>query len=480
MIPSHRAPVGVVIPTLNEEGPLERLLADLEALDVPLQVVVADGGSRDATRQVARRRAVRIVHGPCGRAHQMNAGARALPESPWLLFLHADTRLESGVADGLREWLDEAGDDEAGVFGFRLQGRRAAWRILEAGQRLRERTLGLPYGDQGLLVSRQTFGSVGGYPELPLMEDVAMVRRLKAAGVRLGRIEGSARTSPRRYEREGAIRGVARNLTLLVGYGLGASPWRLARWYDPNPREGEGANPPQDGSETGDGPQDPAHRHLLVFAKAPRPGQVKTRLAAHLGAERAAALYRTLGARVVHRLKEGPYRTEIHYDPPDAGASVEAWLGSPSELDFRSQVEGSLGMRLEEGLRSAFQRGARSVAVVGTDIPGLTPRLVTDAFHHLRSSDVVLGPAADGGYYLLAMSRLHSQLLEGIPWSTAHVLEATLEQAQRHGLSVSLLPELRDLDRPEDLDALALHEDLVERSPLGSTTTPPPLSQAPS
>lgn len=457
-------PLGVVIPTLNEGDALDRLLERLAAMDVPTRAVVADGGSRDHTRAVARAHGVHLVVSPRGRGTQMNAGARALPGAPWLLFLHADTLPEQGVERSLRAWLRDATPRDAGAFSFRLSGERRAWRILEMGQRTRQRLTGLPYGDQGLLVSRDAFRAVGGYPEIPIMEDVAIARRLRAHGVRIARLKGDLLTSPRRYEREGLVRAVTRNGILLGLYAVGVPPGRLARWYAPEPGAARGAPARELTDGNAAAPEDPPAPpepmpHLLVFVKEPRPGRVKTRLAEAVGAGEAAALYRAMGRAVVHRLRGGPYHTEVHFTPAAAREPVEEWLES-RDLAFVPQVEGDLGRRLDAAFRGVFQRGAPAAAVVGTDTPGLTRERVKEAFRSLRDAEVVLGPAVDGGYYLLALAAPHGELFHDVPWSTEGVLEATLERARIHGLAVALLPELQDVDRPEDLEALARHPDL--------------------
>lgn len=284
-----------------------------------------------------------------------------------------------------------------------------------------------------------------------------MVRRLRAHGVRIRSLGPAIHTSGRRYQREGAFRAWARNSWLMSLYGLGVSPERLARWYPPEPDPGAPpGNEPNPREAVGDGAREregPSAPTLLVFAKNPRPGEVKTRLAETLGQEEAAALYRRMGREVVDRIREGGHRTEVHFSPPDQRAAVEEWLGGRG-LRFVPQVEGDLGQRLREAFHGAFARGAGGAAAVGTDAPGLTPALVEEAFRRLGEADVVLGPATDGGYYLVATDHPRPELFRDIPWSTERVLEATLERARGTGLTVALLPELRDVDRPEDLEAL--------------------------
>ena len=189
-----------------------------------------------------------------------------------------------------------------------------------------------------------------------------------------------------------------------------------------------------------------------MFAKAPVPGRVKTRLAEELGAIRAAEVYRQIGRRVVTQLSGGAYRMVIYFDPPGSEPEINAWLGD-LEHERLQQPAGDLGSRLTQGFRWGFAEG-RSVCVVGTDIPGLDRQPVEDAFAILSSPggpDLVVGPALDGGYYLLGLRRPAPELFRDIPWSTGDVLEATMARAKRLGLTVHSLSALADVDRPEDL-----------------------------
>jgi len=222
--------IGVVIPTLNEAGTLPALLADLRRVAVPLDVVVADGGSTDATRAAAAAGGARVLAAPRARATQMNAGARAA-KGEWLLFLHADCRLPPPARRALLEGVVDAPELEAAVFRFAID-LPAGWkRFIELGQALRQALYGLPYGDQGLLVRRALFESVGGFPDLPLLEDVALLRLLRRR-VRVHTLPASVQTSGRRYRRDGVLRTWLRHTWIIMLYLAGVSPGRLARWRD--------------------------------------------------------------------------------------------------------------------------------------------------------------------------------------------------------------------------------------------------------
>lgn len=197
--------------------------------------------------------------------------------------------------------------------------------------------------------------------------------------------------------------------------------------------------------------------------KEPRPGAAKTRLIPSLGAEQAAALYRLLAEEEIRRTapRPGEYERLFFVDPP--GASLADWLRGEALLP---QQGADLGARMSAAFEEAFRRGASRVAVVGTDVPFVSRGLVVEAFRALDDHDLVLGPAEDGGYYLLAVAEPRPALFSGIAWSTASVLAATVERAGTLGLSVRLLEPLRDIDTLEDLRAeRARLAPLLARSP---------------
>lgn len=186
-------------------------------------------------------------------------------------------------------------------------------------------------------------------------------------------------------------------------------------------------------------------RELIIFAKYPEPGRVKTRLAKKIGSERAASLYKEMAETVV--LKTAPvgekYRQVLFFDPPEREADFRRWFPG---LDLCPQVSGDLGARMEAAFRESFDAGAGGVVLIGTDCPDLDHDLVIQAFQKMAGSDLVIGPATDGGYYLIGMKNLRGEIFTGIPWSTNRVLSMTLQRAEEAGLRVALLPTLSDID----------------------------------
>jgi len=214
--------ISVVIPTLNEQGAVAAAIASVRG--DAAEILVVDGGSEDETCAEAAAAGATVMAASRGRGAQLAHGARRA-SGDWLLFLHADTRLEAGWAEALRA-LDAG--VAGGAFRFAVDSPRTVFRAIEIGVRLRCALLRLPYGDQALFARREAYAACGGFPPLPLMEDVAFVRRLRRTG-RLAFPHPRAFTSARRWERDGILATTFTHLRLLSLYAAGRSPERLAR-----------------------------------------------------------------------------------------------------------------------------------------------------------------------------------------------------------------------------------------------------------
>ncbi len=213
----------IVIPTLNAGGSLGPCLSALGEADL----LVVDGGSTDDSVDVARRAGAHVLTAPPGRGSQLQAGGAAA-SGDWLLFLHADTKLGAGWQEAVAKHVAVA-PDRAGFFDLRLDDPAWQARVIERGVELRIASFALPYGDQGLLISRRLYDEIGGFRPLALMEDVDLVRRLGPR--RLRALEASAITSADRWRRDGWLRRSARNLACLGLYAAGIAPTRIARFY---------------------------------------------------------------------------------------------------------------------------------------------------------------------------------------------------------------------------------------------------------
>lgn len=226
--------ITVIIPTLNAEERLAQTFAALVPAVVDgliKEVIVIDGGSTDATSDIADLAGAEFIQAPRGRGSQLRAGAE-MAQGDWLLFLHDDTALDAGWEREVRSYIERSartGRTGAAAFRFALDDFGFMPRLMESLVRLRCLILGLPYGDQGLLISKSLYKSLGGFREIPLMEDVDIIHRLGRR--RLTMLRSCAVTSAARYRRDGYFSRVARNISCLTLYYLRVPPRFIARIY---------------------------------------------------------------------------------------------------------------------------------------------------------------------------------------------------------------------------------------------------------
>jgi uncharacterized protein len=191
---------------------------------------------------------------------------------------------------------------------------------------------------------------------------------------------------------------------------------------------------------------------LILFTKYPKAGRVKTRLIPVLGAEESCSLHRGLVEHTILKANQLMARQNLDFEVRFSGGSralMQKWLGEG--LEFSPQGRGSLGARMKRAFDQAFRSGFTRVILIGSDIPGLNAEILQEAFFALSVHDLVLGPARDGGYYLIGMTHCLPFLFEGIPWGGSMVLEKTLNLARQSELKIHLLEKLDDIDRPADL-----------------------------
>lgn len=187
---------------------------------------------------------------------------------------------------------------------------------------------------------------------------------------------------------------------------------------------------------------------VIVMARAPRLGTVKTRLAVELGVERALAIHRAMTERAIGVVSGLSCAVTVAYTPADAGEEMRSWLGD--RFDFAPQQGAGLGERMTAAIEARLLAGARRVVVIGTDCPTLDAATLHRALAALETHDVVFGPASDGGYYLVGVRAPQRTIFDGVPWSSEHTLAVSLARAADAGLSVVLLDEMRDVDTAAD------------------------------
>lgn len=196
---------------------------------------------------------------------------------------------------------------------------------------------------------------------------------------------------------------------------------------------------------------------ILLFAKAPQLGRVKTRLAADVGPDEALRAYQHLLDVLFQQLQDvqGMHLTVVG-TPTDSLELLNPWMRKDWKLE--AQSDGNLGTRLLVGFQGAFQRGSQPVLAIGADCPGVAPSDLLEAMTQLKTQDLVLGPAVDGGYWLIGMNRLEPGLFQDMPWSQPNLLEETLDKAQKLGLRTGLLRTLEDVDTREEWERFLMSQ----------------------
>lgn len=416
--------VSVVIPTWRDVAAAVEAAATASDQGVEVISVAAWEDADDVERIRRSTDRIRWLFARRGRGCQMNAGAAAAT-GEWLLFLHADSRLPP-------QWMHEiraaaAHGCAAGTFRFAIAASGWRPRVWEWLVRLRVAVLMLPYGDQGIFVRRDLFEALDGYRDIPLMEDVDFVRRVREqTTIHKGR--RAVVTSARRWERDGWFRRSATNLTLVSRYRLGADVRRLARIYMGH-----------------------AETVVAVLARAPSaPG--KTRLSSSTPELRRALLLDTWDGVV-----QGPWDAALIFTPADAADECAALVrGSTRPPLLMPQTGDELGARMAAVFAALFAAGYLRVILIGSDLPTLPTVRLHEADGALRSgADLVLGPSEDGGYYLVGLTRSNDAIFKGVRWGAPDVFVQTRLRAEAAGLRVKTVAPWYDVDTPADLQRVA-------------------------
>lgn len=222
--------LSVIIPTLNEANHLRRCVQSAQTAGAT-EILVADGGSCDETVCLAEELGARVIASATGRGTQLNAGATAATGEV-LLFLHADNWLPKAAGEQIAKALRDESVHH-GAFRQTIDAHGFKYRWLERGNAFRARVLATPYGDQAMFARRASIETAGGFPDQPLMEDVALARKLRKLG-RPVLLDGPLGVSARRWQQQGVVRQTLRNWMIVTAWGLGVSPERLVRWYRPS------------------------------------------------------------------------------------------------------------------------------------------------------------------------------------------------------------------------------------------------------
>lgn len=424
--------IGVVIPALNEERSLGRVLAAIPSW--VHEIVVVDNGCTDRTAEIARASGAKVIWEPRrGYGAACLAGIAALDKPDIVVFLDADfsddpsemARLVAPISRGQADLLIGSrtlGSCEHGALTVqqRFGNALACWLIrvfwhqsctdLGPFRAIRFDAL------RALEMDDQAYGWT-----------IQMQLRAARLGLSVVEVPVSYRRRIGTSKISGTFRGV-----LGAGAGILSRIVREKLW-----------RPKKVGR---------FRERLIVFARYPVPGETKTRLIDHLSEEGAAALQDAMTrhtlAQVAGFVGARCTEAEIRFTGGERAEMAEKyghrWIFAP-------QGDGDLGQRLRRAIQDALDAGAVRVVVIGTDCPAITPSCLASAFDALDEHDLVVGPAVDGGFYLLGLRRPCSALFDDIPWGTNVVLSKVLAVAERSKLSTRLLAPLQDVDRPEDL-----------------------------
>lgn len=223
--------ISIIIPVWNEASTINQTINNIFTLPFKgkFEVIVVDGSPHGETINAIQRKDVRKVIAEKGRSKQINRGALHA-DGEILLFLHADTMLPDDALQGISSVMAK-GDFVGGAFDLGIQSNRPIFRVIETAASLRSRITRIPYGDQGIFIRKDYFHKLGGFKEVPLMEDVEFMRRIKRAGYKICILPSRVKTSPRRWEKEGILYCTMRNWILITLYLSGISPERLAKLY---------------------------------------------------------------------------------------------------------------------------------------------------------------------------------------------------------------------------------------------------------
>ena len=486
--------LSVIMPVLNEAAGITDALLPLQTLRNHIEVIVVDGGSSDSTSELARGLADQVLTADAGRARQMNAGA-AVATGDLLLFLHADTRLPEGFValvqaavfgqppfaarpplppkpaptHPCRSGLDREGGSGGsggpaakatskntpkpwGRFDVRLAPSSPLLNLVAWMMNQRSRLTGICTGDQAIFVRRELFEQLGGYADIPLMEDIELSRRLRKIS-RPACLRPALSTSSRKWQKHGVWRTIILMWWIRLQYWAGVKPERLVRQYYTTPgRDGTRpipATPNQPLGRSSSTSTSSACRPLLIFAKAPMPGQVKTRLIPALGAEGAAQLYERLLRHCLQQTRDWPGQ-RLLYCAPDSQHPLFRILADEHQLTLRTQQGEDLGQRMANGLADHPQ----GALLIGTDCPQLSTAHLLQANRALDTSDAAIIPSEDGGYVLIGQRTPNPAPFLDMHWSHAEVMQDTRMRLQQAGLSLWEGPALWDLDEPKDLPRL--------------------------
>lgn len=416
----------IIIPTLNEELFIAKNIKLIRNVNPEVEIIIADGGSEDESLTIAANQNVKIINCTTGRGVQLNEGARAA-NGEILIFLHADTFLPQNAFVLFDKYFAEK---ENKICRFEL-GFDIENRVMDIYTRFSKYDSVLTrFGDMCIAVRKDFFNAVGGYPNWNYFEDVEFLRKASRQ-TKIFTLTHTVISSARTFTKFGLINQQIANGYSMLKYLLGFRKFIEENKYYSRKMKPKSAS-------------------IIIFARYPVEGKVKTRLAANIGNKYAVEFYKLISRKIINRIKviRNSYKYVFYSDEKEKDI-VKKWLGR--SFLYSHQEGNDLNERMTDAFRKVFSHGANKVIIVGTDIPDLSKELINKAISDLDKNDVVIGPSKDGGYYLLGMKKFTPGLFEDIEFSTETVFAKTIEKIKMLGLTYTTLETLQDIDTEDDL-----------------------------
>jgi rSAM/selenodomain-associated transferase 1/rSAM/selenodomain-associated transferase 2 len=423
----------VIIPTLNENYFIRKNLPAIGGLRKDIEIIVSDGGSTDETIRTAKDLGAKIINSEKGRGTQLNAGA-ADCNGDILFFLHADTFIPANTF----ELLDEFFENENNLICRLSLGFDVDHSLLKRYTFFSKfDTIFTRFGDSGIIVRKRFYDLLGGFKNYFLFEDVDFLKRAsKKTKIKL--LNAEAKSSARKFVQNGIVKNQIYSFILIIKYFLGTNSLILWENYFSRTHSSKKSS-------------------LILFARYPTIGKVKTRLAKDTSGDFARRFYKVCAGSILREIsKARSFNKYLFYTEADEREKIMKWAGA--NYFYALQNGSGLGDKMLNAFNLAFSHYAEKVIIVGTDVPDLNSELIKQAEKKLEEFDLVIGPSHDGGYYLLGMKKVYEELFVDIPWSSNSVFQVTMQRAAKLGLNIVTLQLLRDIDTKKDLDEWVTEE----------------------
>lgn len=414
-----------IIPTFNEEYFIKDNIRLVKKIFPKNEIIVADGGSTDRTIKLAEEENVRVIKSVNGRGVQLNEGVK-YANGEIFCFLHADTFLPANAKDLLDDFFTKTENKICRMkLGFDVDN----WLLKSYSYFSKYDTMFTRFGDMFIAVRKDLFFKTGGFPNWNIFEDVEFLNRAsKIAKVNV--LDSRVNSSARAFIKYGIIKQQLFNTKLIIKFLIGMRRFISHNKYYNRKQGYENA--------------------IIVFARYPTEGKVKTRLASTIGDSFAKVFYRKIAENLFHHVRNVSKTNKyLFYSELNEKDKIIKWVGR--KFLFAHQDGESLGERMTNAFKKVFSHGNKRVVIVGSDIPDLSKEILQDAFNQLDNYDIVIGPSVDGGYYLLGMKNFQPEIFKNIEYSKSDVLKKTIEKITSLGLTYSTLISLQDIDTESDL-----------------------------